>query len=172
MISINLILITGAPGAGKSSVSRALAKRLPKSTVISGDDIRELVIGGFKSPADHWTDEHRMQYYLSFENEAAVAKNFIRNGFKVIIEDVIHTTLIDKWNEYFQDIPNEKFLLSPSKDVILHRNKTRDKHLVEQIIHTLFPHMSPEKYPSWHVIDSSNQTIDETADEIQKILKW
>ena len=46
----SLWLISGIPGAGKSSVSRALAESLSKSTHLEVDLVREIVVTGYLAP--------------------------------------------------------------------------------------------------------------------------
>jgi len=45
-----LCLITGPAGAGKSSVSKLLATKFPKSAVVDVDHIRAMVVGGYVKP--------------------------------------------------------------------------------------------------------------------------
>lgn len=48
-----VIIISGPPAAGKSSVAKALAKKFSKSAYISTDQIRDMIIGGNIAP---WED--------------------------------------------------------------------------------------------------------------------
>ncbi len=172
--SFDVVLITGAPGSGKSSVASALAKTIDRAVVISGDDVRALVKSEFKSPAEAWTDEHRLQYYLSFENEASLARNFIAKNFKVIVEDVVHNhhDLFAVWKNYFAGVSYATALLAPTKEKILERNRSRSKNLPESIIDSLYPLMLPENFPDWIVLDTTNQTVYETTDTIKRNIGW
>jgi adenylylsulfate kinase-like enzyme len=43
-------VITGLPGAGKSTVARLLAGRFPRSAHVEGDRLAEMVVGGLVFP--------------------------------------------------------------------------------------------------------------------------
>src|SRR5439155_13321197 len=57
-------LITGAPGAGKSTVSIALCRRFPLAIHVPVDDLRDWVRSGFSSPTE-WTAETDRQFALA-----------------------------------------------------------------------------------------------------------
>jgi 2-phosphoglycerate kinase len=44
-----ICLISGVPRAGKTTVAHALAVRVARAVVVTGDDIRDLVVSGFAS---------------------------------------------------------------------------------------------------------------------------
>ncbi len=46
----DLLVVTGPPGAGKSSVTRLLAEGFPRSALVTGDDFSRFVVGGWTAP--------------------------------------------------------------------------------------------------------------------------
>lgn len=167
------MLISGLPGAGKTTVARRLAEQLPRSVHIIGDDLRRLIIGGFRSPAEPWDAETRRQYYLAFENEAALAKNFIRLAFKVIVDELVHAgDLFEAWKHSFQDVTYSTVLLQPAAEEALRRNRRRTKHVEETIIRRLDSDFRREDHSAWLVLDTTRLSVDETVSAIRKHLGW
>lgn len=170
---VNVILITGVPGSGKSSVAEELANCFLKGVHIKVDDLRSMVKGGGKDPSEKWDDQTREQYYLSFENAATLTENFIDQDFKVIIDDVVHGgDLYGEWIKYFEKFNPKKILLMPSKETILNRNKTRNHFVSEDTISMLYEDFKKHDYSDWIVIDNSKQTLEETVAEIKSTLNW
>ncbi|TMG44935.1 MAG: ATP-binding protein, partial [Chloroflexi bacterium] len=80
-------LISGAPGAGKSTVSDALCRRFRLAVHIPVDDIRDWVRSGFASPVE-WTNETGRQFALARRGAARIATDYADAGFDVMVDDV------------------------------------------------------------------------------------
>ena len=162
-------LITGPSGAGKSTVSRALAEKFEKSAVVTVDDLRNSIIGGRVKPWPH-NEEVDRQMTLAAKNACLLANNFLDSGFSVFIDDVIGRKLLSQYKDSFPNI--KTFLLLPSVDTLLSRfdNRGDDAHLRKRTedLHEKFTKRKDEF--NWQVIDSSNQTLEETANQIFKEL--
>lgn len=83
------LLVTGAPGAGKSTVSRLLAAALTLSSVLNGDMIGGLVVSGYVWPLGEPADEAARQAALCNDNLCSLARNFMTAGFTPVIDWVI-----------------------------------------------------------------------------------
>lgn len=159
-----VILISGIPGSGKSTIASLLAKSFSKSVYLSGDDIRLMVKGGFESPAKVWDQATREQYYLSFANEAVLANNFIRNGYLVVIDDVIHPgDLYQEWQKHFEKLRCTKVALQPDIRIVQQRNRERGKYVEEGVINRLYEDFRRQNFDDWIVVDNSHQTPKETT---------
>ncbi|SFJ43045.1 AAA domain-containing protein [Paenibacillus sp. UNC496MF] len=78
-----IYLLSGPPGAGKSTTSRAIAERLERSALIDGDDVYHMVAGGNRAP---W--ESPFHVGLMWRNIGALARNFAETGHDVVVNYV------------------------------------------------------------------------------------
>ncbi len=160
-------LISGTPGAGKSTVARALARQYPKAIAIEVDALREWVVSGYASPLDSWTPETQLQFALAHQGAGAIARLYAEAGFAVVIDGV--TTEADV-AVYRFPFPPRKVLLRPSLGVALQRNATRDTKsfeplILEPVTRRLFADL-PDACPTesgWLVLDSSADNAEETV---------
>ncbi len=164
-----ICLITGPAGSGKSSVSKALAKKFERSAVIEVDKIREIIKSGRVRPFPY-NDEVELQLTLSAKNACDMANNLLEKGFNVFIDDVVGRKLLVQYSNSFKDKNFKAFLLMPSLEALLRRfddrgdNKELRQRTVE--LHKIFSEKKDEL--NCQIINSSNQTLEETVDEIYK----
>jgi adenylylsulfate kinase-like enzyme len=83
------LLVTGAPGAGKTTVAGNLARSMSRSAVISGDTVARLVVGGYVWPLGHPREEAACQVALCNDNVCSLAANFMAAGFTPVIDWVV-----------------------------------------------------------------------------------
>lgn len=166
-MSAPIWLISGTPGAGKSTVARALARRYPRAIAIDVDALREWVVSGYASPLDAWTAETQLQFSLAHRSAGAMTGFYAEAGFAVIIDGV--TTEADVAAYRFPFAPR-KVLLRPSLEVTLQRNATRDTKpfdsaVLEPVARRLFADL-PAACPAedgWVVLDSTAESAEDTA---------
>jgi predicted kinase len=81
------LVLTGGPAVGKSTTANLLARGLPRAAVIDVDDVRQLVVSGAAAPWDG--PEGAAQQRLGAENACGLARTFHRDGFEVVVADVL-----------------------------------------------------------------------------------
>lgn len=132
MLSLNdsVWLVSGIPGAGKSTVSRLLARRLPRSVHIEVDLIREMVVSGYFAPGREPTTESNAQLELGARNAALLADSFMEAGFTPVVDDVVLEPQLARYREVLTRWPLCLVVLAPSVDVALERDAGRsEKHV-------------------------------------------
>jgi predicted ATPase len=165
-------LITGAPGAGKSTVSDALCRRFRFAVHIPVDDIRDWVRSGFASPLE-WTAETTRQFALARRGAARVAADYAEAGFVAVLDDVVRGSELGQYTDYLGNSTSRKVLLNPSLETVLARNavpgrKPFDSIVLEAACRGLHPLLAAENTAEhgWIVVDSTTLTVDQTVDAI------
>jgi chloramphenicol 3-O-phosphotransferase len=169
-----IFILTGPPGAGKSSIARALLQRFPFGFHIPLDDLREWVVSGVAHPVPTWTDETTRQFTLARQGAVQLARQYANAGFAVVIDDIVNLEDVAvHFSSALDGYPFHKVILLPSIAVALQRNrdrtnKTFDTNILDAPIHSIYQWFSEQVIPpdEWLVIDSSKLTIDETVERI------
>jgi predicted kinase len=82
----DLVVVTGPPGAGKSSVAQALADGFPRTALVRGDDFFGYVSRGWVAP---WLVEAREQNDVVLTAAASAAGRFAVGGYTVVYDGVV-----------------------------------------------------------------------------------
>ncbi|MBS1708442.1 MAG: AAA family ATPase [Armatimonadetes bacterium] len=164
-----VLVITGPPGAGKTTLCEALAPCFERTIHIPVDDLRTWVVSGL-SESVNWTDETERQFQLAEAAASATAKTYSEAGFAVLIDHCRNLPRLDEVVEnHLRGLPVLKVCLLPTQEITLERNRTRtnkdfDTVVLEPIIHSVTERYVADKgRQGWLVIDNSTQPLSETA---------
>ncbi|MFP4402372.1 MAG: AAA family ATPase [Candidatus Nanoarchaeia archaeon] len=162
-----VIIITGPPSSGKSTISHYLAKHIENCAYINVDSLRHMIQSGYVEP---WKNSQKAleQQTLGVKNCCSLTNNFIQSKFNVIIDDVIDSE--ELYNMYLQNINSQNihiFLLLPNKDTLIQRDKSREEYAMNNRAEELYDSFERIKNNiDWVVIDNSNLSVEETANQI------
>lgn len=121
------LLVTGAPGAGKSTVSRLVAAALTRSALLRGDDVSRLVVSGHVWALGEPVDEAARQTRLCNDNLITLASRFADAGFTPVIDWVVpDRSQLDLFVEALGPRGLSLVVLDPGGEVCRDRNAQRD----------------------------------------------
>jgi len=165
-------LISGVPGAGKTTVAIELCRRYPKAIHLPLDDLRELVRSGLANPLN-WTAETASQFELARRNAARAAADYADSGFAAVIDDVVREADMPQFLPHLRGRAPRKVLLRPSLADATRRNRERtnksfNTDVLDTVTRRLYPTLNEGCPPSdgWLVIDTSEMTPAMTVDLI------
>ena len=120
------VIVSGMPGAGKSTITRLAARLLPRAAQVKGDDVNQMIVSGGLWFMGTPRDEALRQYELCKRNMCALANNFVDFGFTVLMDTVVQDrAMLDLLLALMSPRPVRLVILAPRVEVCKHRNATR-----------------------------------------------
>ena len=157
-------LVTGIPGAGKSTVARLLAQSFERAAFVEGDVLRDFVVSGLARP--EWPDldgEAERQYELAIRNQCLLARSFAEAGFLPVLDGVVVTQHhLGAYSGYLSGGRLRLVVLAPSAEAAAGRSAQREAKTApdfSRLDGVLREQLAGQGL--W--IDSSSQTAEQTV---------
>jgi predicted kinase len=163
------VIVTGMPGAGKSTVSTLAGRLLPRAARVKGDDVNEMILSGRVRFDAEPAAEAARQGELTTRNLCSLAANFVDFGFTVFMDTVVPgRAKLDRLLGLLAPRPVRLVILAPGADVCRHRNATRRPS--ERFEFDGYERLNAGMHadlagPGWW-FDTSALTPEETADRL------
>jgi cytidylate kinase len=162
-----MLIVTGPPGAGKSTVSALVAARFERSVLLRGDDFFHFIHRGYVAP---WHADSQQQNEVVIDATAAAAARYCAGGYVVVVDAVVGPWFLDRWCAQVPEATAVHYvILQPNKEVAAARALGRvGRHdLVDAepvaLMHDAFASRGGRHA---NVIDSSWHTPEHTASEV------
>lgn len=168
-----IIVITGAPGTGKTTTANIIAKEsdMDKSVHMHTDDFFHYLSKGAIPPH---LPESNTQNLVVIEAFLEAAKRYARGGYDVIVDGIIGPWFLEPWHNLVQEHYEIHYIvLKASKEETLKRAVERsklDKKTNIELVETMWAQFcNLGRYES-NVIDTTNYSIQETVAAIQETI--
>ena len=173
-MTARIVIISGATGTGKTSISRILAENstYDRAVHIHTDDFYQYIRKGYISP---WLNGTSKQNETMIESVAASAKRFSAGGYEVYVDGVIGPWFLEPWNKIAEDGVDVRYIvLRPDEQTTILRATDREQRdyfpLNYEVIKDIWRSLSDLGIYESNVIDTTDQTVDESVTLIQKML--
>lgn len=164
-----IVVLTGAPGVGKSTVARELAGLRPRCAHVKADDLHRMIVSGGQWPSAG-TSEAGRQLQLRTRHAGILAASFADAGFSVVIDEVLATSgQVDTLAAQLSARAVVIVGLAADTDTIRKRDASRHKHTavlydgIERSIRAVVP-------GPW--VDTRCLTVPETVAAVCAIAGW
>jgi chloramphenicol 3-O-phosphotransferase len=160
-----ILIVTGPPGAGKSTMARALVDQFDRAALLQGDWYFDRVVRGWIEP---WKPASHQQNAVVTRAMAASAREYAIGGYAVVLEGIIGPWFLDTFVPVVSDVQVHYVVIRPSAQTAMDRAVAREAPaLVDpEPIEKMYREFERLGAHEHHVVDTSGHSVDETVAQV------
>ena len=164
-----VVVVTGPPGAGKSTVCSELVLRADRGVVVDGDAFFQSVKSGWVEP---WRPEAGAQNETVIDALGAAACRYARGGYVVLVEGIIGPWFLDRFRSELNG-PLHYVVVRPTRTAAFARAAQRAPRPGDSTdaVTKMYDEFEAIGVYERCVVDNSMQTLDDTVDAVVKGLE-
>lgn len=166
-----IIIITGSPGTGKTTVSAMVAREsdMEKSVHMHTDDFYHFLSKGAVPPH---LPESDGQNLIVTEAFLEAAKRFVRGGYEVIVDGIVGPWFLEPWRNTAQEGYEVHYIvLRADKEETMRRATGRvklDRETNMELVETMWGQFRELGRYEKHVINTTGLSTRDTVEAIKK----
>lgn len=171
MPAARIVIVSGPPGAGKSTIARALAETSDQARAVHlhTDDFYAYIRKGFVAP---WQPKAQDQNIVVMNALARTAGTYAQGGYEVLVDGIVGPWFFDPWLAAAREhgIDLRYILLMPGEATAVARAVARQAPGAmtdPQVVRTMWGHFQTFPSPPGHVLDTTGQGPAETLSEVR-----
>ncbi|GIN88066.1 hypothetical protein J6TS2_44520 [Heyndrickxia sporothermodurans] len=169
-----IIIITGSPGTGKSTIASIVANEsnFSKSVHMHTDDFYHYIQKGAIAP---YLPESEEQNVIVIEAFLESAKRFARGGYDVIIDGIVGPWFLKPWLNIVQDNYEVHYIiLKATKEETMKRamNRTKlDENTNIELVNAMWEQFVNLGIYESSIIDTTNHSIEQSVSAVKAVIE-
>ncbi|MDA8343384.1 MAG: AAA family ATPase [Actinomycetota bacterium] len=165
---MSITLVTGPPGAGKSTVAAAVARSYPLGVHVVADQAFHWITSGFRAPWEHEADR---QNATVIDAVAAAAGRFADGGYEVVVDGIVGPWFLDRFRRSIgsPSMTMRYVVLRPTRLVARQRaveRRGRGDLTEPEPIDLMYDAFADLETYEAHVVDSTREQPDATVQTV------